>query len=90
MPGLLTVYKAYLRGLHLRVIPLPRPEDVRDFSGKDIPVLILAIRSKADFVVTGDKQHFGKIKEPDEYPFRVVTPSEFVDSIVPEILKEFG
>jgi hypothetical protein len=37
--------------------------------------------------VTGDKQHFGKMKELDEYPFRVVTPSEFIASILPEILK---
>ncbi len=93
MPGLLAVYKAYLPRLHLKVIPLPRPEEVRDFSGqaaeKDIPVLISAIRSKADFLVTGDQQHFGKIKELDKYPFRVVTPSEFVDSVLPEILKGY-
>ena len=94
MPGLLAVYKAYLPRLNLRVIPLPRPEDVRNFSGqvveKDVPVLISAIRSKADFLVTGDKQHFGRIRELDEYPFRVVTPSEFIDSALPEILREFG
>jgi predicted nucleic acid-binding protein len=40
-----------------------------------------------DFLVTGDKQHFGKMKELDKYPFHVVTPSEFIDSILPEILK---
>jgi uncharacterized protein len=91
MPGLLSLYKSYLPKLNLKVIPLPRPEDVRDFSGqiteKDIPVLIPAIRSKADFLVTGDKQHFGKMKELDKYPFHVLTPSEFIDSILPEILK---
>jgi predicted nucleic acid-binding protein len=91
MPTLLFLYKAYLPKLNLKVIPLPRPEDIRDFSGqiaeKDIPVLISAIRSKADFLVTGDKQHFGKMKELDKYPFHVVTPSEFIDSILPEILK---
>jgi len=67
------------------------PEDVRGFSGqiseKDIPVLISAIRSKAEFLVTGDKQHSGKMKELDKYPFQVVTPSELIDSILPEILK---
>ena len=93
MPSLLFLYKAYLPKLNLKVIPLPRPEDIRDFSGqiaeKDIPVLISAIRSKADFLVTGDKQHFGKMKELDKYPFHVVTPSEFLDSILPEILKGF-
>jgi predicted nucleic acid-binding protein len=91
IPGLLFLYKAYLPKLNLKVIPLPRPGDVRGFSGqiaeKDIPVLISAMRSKADFLVTGDKRHFGKMKEPDKYPFRVVTPSEFIDSILPEILK---
>jgi predicted nucleic acid-binding protein len=91
IPGLLFLYKAYLPKLNLKVIPLPRPEDVRDFSGqiaeKDIPVLISAMRSKADFLVTGDKQHFGKKKGIDKYPFHVVTPSEFIDSILPEILK---
>ena len=94
MPSLLFLYKSYLPKVNLRVIPLPRPEEVRDFSGKiaekNIPVLISAIRSKADYLVTGDKQHFGKMKELDKYPFHVVTPSEFLDSILPEILKELG
>jgi predicted nucleic acid-binding protein len=91
MPDLLFLYKAHLPKLHLKVIPLPQSEEVRGFSGqiteKDIPVLISAIRSKADFLVTGDKQHFGTVKELDKYPFHVVTPSEFIDSILPEILK---
>ena len=94
MPGLLFLYKSCLPKVNLKVIALPRPEEVRDFSGKiaekDIPVLISAIRSKADYLVTGDKQHFGKMRELDKYPFHVVTPSEFLDSILPEILKELG
>ena len=94
MPSILFLYKSYLPKVNLKVIPLPRPEEVRDFSGKiaekDIPVLISAIRSKMDYLVTGDKQHFGKMKELDKYPFHVVTPSEFLDSILPEILKELG
>jgi len=92
MPGLLSLYRTYLPKLNLKVLPLPRPEDVRDFSGqiaeKDIPVLISAIRSGADFLVSGDKQHFGKIKELDKYPIHFVTPSEFIDSVLPEILKK--
>jgi predicted nucleic acid-binding protein len=92
MPGLLSLYRTYLPKLNLKVLPLPRPEDVRDFSGqiaeKDIPVLISAIRSGADFLVSGDKQHFGRMKDLDKYPFRVVTPSELIDSVLPEILKK--
>ncbi len=91
MPGLLSLYKAYLPKLNLKVIPLPPPREIRDFSEeiaeKDVPVLISAIRSNADFLVTGDKQHFGKIKEPGKYSFHVVSPSEFIDSILPEFLK---
>ena len=91
MPGLFPLFKDYLPKLNLKVIPLPRPEDVRGFSGriaeKDAPVLVSAIRSKADFLVTGDKQHFGKMKGIGEYPFQVVAPSEFIDLILPEILK---
>ena len=75
IPGLLFLYKTYLPKLNLKVIPLPRPTPLS------------AIRGKVDFLVTGDKQHFGKMKELGKFPFHVVTPSEFVDSILPEILK---
>jgi uncharacterized protein len=93
MPGLFPLFKGYLPKINLKVIPLPRPEDVRGFSAqiaeKDAPVLVSAVQSKADFLVTGDKQHFGKIKMKGigEYRFQIVTPSEFIDSILPEILK---
>ena len=91
MPEILSVCKKYLPRLSLNVIPLPQPEEVREFSGKiankDVPVLVSAIRSKVDFWVTGDKQHFGKMKDLDKYPFHAVTPSEFIDSVLPEILK---
>ena len=91
MPGLFPLFKDYLPKLNLKVIPVPRPADVRGFFGqiaeKDAPVLVSAIQSKADFLVIGDKQHFGKMKGIGKYPFQVVASSEFIDSILPEILK---
>lgn len=91
IPGILSVYNEYLPKLNLQIVPLPPKGELKKYSGKivdkDIPVLVSAIRSKADFLVTGDKQHFGKLKELDKYPFHVMTPSEFMDSILPEILK---
>ena len=91
MPGLLSVYKRYLPSLNLKVIPLPRPAEIRESSGqiadKDIPVLISAIRGKADFLITGDKQHFERLKTSRKYPFKIITPSEFLDAILPEIIK---
>jgi predicted nucleic acid-binding protein len=92
MPGILSVYKEYVAKLNLRVIPLPRHEEVRGYLGiiahKDIPVLISAIRGRADFLVTGDKQHFERLKGAGKYPLKIITPSEFIDSILPEILEE--
>ena len=94
MPQILAVYKRYLPRLNLKVISVPRPEELREFAGKitdkDIPVLVSAIRSKADFLVTGDKRHFQRIKVPDGYLLKIVTPSEFIDLILPDVLKEIG
>lgn len=94
MPEILAVYKRYLPRLTLKIIPLPRPEELGEFSGRianrDVPVLVSAIRSKAGYLVTGDKQHFQKLKSKDHYSFKVVTPSEFIDVILPEVLREIG
>jgi predicted nucleic acid-binding protein len=91
MPEILSVYKKYFPKLNLKIILLPPQGELREYfekiAGKDIPVLVSALRGKVDFLVTGDKQHFGRMKELDKYPFRVVTPSEFIDSVLPEILK---
>jgi len=94
MPEILAVYKRYFPRLNLKIIPLPQPDELKAFAGKiadkDVPILISAIRSKADFLVTGDKQHFQKLKSPGDYLFRIVTPSEFINVILPEFLKEIG
>jgi len=94
MPGILSVYKEYFQKLNLKIIPLPPEGELREYFGKiadkDIPVLVSALRSKVDFLVIGDKRHFGKMKDLGKYPFHVVTPSELIDSILPEILKELG
>jgi len=92
MPGIGSVYKRYLPRLNLTVIPMPQSEELREFSGKiankDIPVFVSAMQGKVGFLVTGDKKHFEKLKGLERYHFRIVTPSEFIDSILPEILKE--
>ena len=92
IPGILSVYKKYLPSLNLTVIPLPWSEELREFSGKvagkDIPVLVSAIRGKADYLVTGDRRHFEKLKGMEAYRLKIVTPAEFINSIFPEIIKE--
>jgi predicted nucleic acid-binding protein len=92
MPGIGSVYKRYLPRLNLTVIPMLQSEELRAFSGKiadnDVPVLVSAMQGKVDFLVTGDKQHFEKLKGVERYHFRIVTPSEFIDSILPEIFRQ--
>jgi len=91
MPEILSIYKEYFPKLNLKIIPLPPKELVREYFGKigekDIPVLVSAIRGQVDFLITGDKQHFGRTKDFRKYPFHIVTPSEFIDTILPEFLK---
>lgn len=91
MAALLPVYKRYLPTLNLKIIPLPRPEEISEFSGhvtdKDVPVIVSALQGRADFLVTGDKRHFEKLKVHGDYPFKTVTPAEFLDLVFPDILK---
>ena len=94
MPGLLPLYRKYIPLLNLKIIPLPSPQEIREFAGKiadkDVPVLVSAIQGKADFLVTGDKRHFQKLRTGKDYPLQIATPAEFVDRLLPEILKEMG
>jgi predicted nucleic acid-binding protein len=89
MPDVLPIYRKYLPLLNIEVIPLPSPGELDKLSGatsdKDIPVLASAVSGKVDFLVTGDKKDFLRLK--GKYPFRVLTPAEFLDSILPEVLK---
>ena len=91
MPGVLSLYNEYLPKLNLEIIPLPPLKDIRDLSGhisnKHAPALASAIIGKADFLVTGDKKDFVRPSKKRIYPFKIVTPSEFLEKILPVILK---
>ena len=94
MPKMLPLYRKYLPLLNLKIIPLPSPQEVGAFAqtiaDKDAPVLASAIKGKADFLVTGDKRHFQRLRTGKDFPLRIVNPAEFVDHLLPEILKEIG
>ena len=91
MPEVLSLYNEYLPKLNLEIIPLPASEKIRDLSGhisdKDAPVLASAIMGKVDFLVTGDKKDFVRPSKKGKYPFKIVTPSEVLEKILPVILK---
>ncbi|MEW6408748.1 MAG: putative toxin-antitoxin system toxin component, PIN family [Nitrospirota bacterium] len=67
MPDVIPIYKEYLTKLSLKIIELPSVEDVNKFSDhisdKDAPVLASAVMSNADFLVTGDKKDFVRLKK---------------------------
>ena len=94
MPAVLPIYRAYFPKLKLEIIPFPSKGDVRRLAGaataKDIPVLASAISGDADYLVTGDKKLYLSAKEKHKLPFKIVSPPEFLRSILPEILKSLG
>lgn len=77
--------------LNLEIIPLPSFEKIKSLSGhtseKDIPVLASAIIGNTDFLVTGDKKDFEKLRSKGKYQFKIVSPTEFIEVILSEIIK---
>jgi uncharacterized protein len=82
LPATLPVFREYLPRMDLEIVPLPKCEELRPWFGitadKDVPVIVSAINSKADFLVTGDMGDFSGLMARDDLPFRVLTPAEFV------------
>jgi predicted nucleic acid-binding protein len=92
LPAALSLYKAFYRKMNLQIIPIPSGEEIKKFAGavnkKDMPVLVSAIKGNVDFLVTGDKKDFEHLKTKGGYAFKVVSPSEFVEDILPVLLSE--
>ena len=92
MPKALPLYRKYLPKLGLEIVELPTREAVKALGGaiaeKDLPVLASAIACRADYLITGDKKDFAALKRSQQkYKLAIASPSEFVDEIVPELLK---
>jgi predicted nucleic acid-binding protein len=92
MPAVLPIYKKYFPKMHLEIVPVPPVEEVRRFAGvlpaKDVPVLVSALLGKADFLITGDKKDFSRFRGMRKYRMAVVSPSEFVDTILPPLFQQ--
>ncbi|MBN2284563.1 MAG: PIN domain-containing protein [Deltaproteobacteria bacterium] len=83
MPQVYPVYEKYMPLLNLKIIPLPSSDDIQEHSGhvrdKDTPVIVSALHSGADYLVTGDKKDFGTLARSRSFTFRIVNPSEMLD-----------
>lgn len=80
MPETIPVYERYLPLMDLEVVQIPSWEDIERFRGyishKDVPVLVSAINSQSEFLVTGDKRHFSGLRECETLDLKVINPSE--------------
>jgi len=86
MPQAIPTYKKYLPELNLEVISIPSEKEIQKYRGhiahKDVPVLVSAIKGDADFLVTGDKKHFSKLKKCEGLELKVISPSEFLEKFI--------
>lgn len=85
-PEILSVYKKYFPKLNLQIVPIPSPIEVEKYSGvlsdKDIPVILSAEKCRTDYLVTGDNALI-QSKRKNDYRFDVLTPSEFLEKVIP-------
>jgi putative PIN family toxin of toxin-antitoxin system len=92
MPAAMPLYHEYLPKLGLEVVALPSQETIRSMTGiiaeKDIPVLASAIACKAEYLITGDKKDFDRLKKDKRYDLKIVSPSEFIETVFPDIIKD--
>jgi len=83
MPKAYPLYQEYFPNLNLEVIELPTKKEIEAYLGytsdKDVPVLVSAIKYRADFLITGDKKDFSRLKKHTELELKTLNPSEFLD-----------
>jgi putative PIN family toxin of toxin-antitoxin system len=92
MPEAIPLYQRYLPKLGLEIVAMPSRSTVISMAGdiaeKDAPVLASAIACGAEYLITGDKKDFGRLKNVKKYDLRIVSPSEFVETVFPQIIRE--
>ena len=92
MPDTMPLYKKYLPKLRLEIVALPSRATVKSMTGaiaeKDAPVLASAIACGAEYLITGDKKDFARLRNVKRYNLKIVSPSEFIETVFPEIIKE--
>lgn len=91
LPAVRPVFRDYMSRLKFQIVPLPKREELEGYRGAitdaDLPVLVSAIQCEADYLVTGDKKHFGGLKGRKDIPVKICSPSEFIDIVAAGIRK---
>ena len=83
LPAARPVLHDFMSRLKIEIIPLPAGEKLGKYRGviadEDLPVLVSAIECGADYLVTGDKKHFGGLRGRKDIPLKICSPSEVVE-----------
>ena len=83
LPAFRPVLLDFMSRLKFEIIPLPAGKKLEKYRGmiadEDLPVLVSAIECGADYLVTGDKKHFGGLRGRKDIPLRICSPSEVVE-----------
>jgi len=83
LPAARPVLHDFMSRLKIEIIPLPAGEKLEKYRGviadEDLPVLVSAIECGVDYLVTGDKKHFGGLRGRKDIPLKICSPSEFVE-----------
>ncbi|MDW7759565.1 MAG: PIN domain-containing protein [Acidobacteriota bacterium] len=92
LPAALSTFRTALKLMNPEIVALPSEGDLAPLVGltaaKDLPVIASAISGKADILVTCDVKHLLKI-EKSRLSFKIASPADFLDDLLPEILKNF-
>jgi predicted nucleic acid-binding protein len=65
----------------VQIVPLPTPFEVPEaiaLPEKDRPILVGAVQSRADHLVSGDKKHFGPLYGRTIRGVRITSPTELL------------
>jgi predicted nucleic acid-binding protein len=85
LPAVYPVFHGYMSRLKVEIVPLPVQRELVKYRGliadEDLPVLVSAILCGADYLVTGDKKHFGGLKGRRDIPLNICTPAELIGVI---------
>jgi predicted nucleic acid-binding protein len=94
LTGVFSLHQKYLLKLDVKILPFPTQREMQKFAGdhsdKSLPVLVSALLSNANFLVTGDAEEYHALNKHLNFPSKIVSQIEFTDRILPDILKNLS
>ncbi len=89
-PKIFPIYNEYFPKLNFEIIPFPEKEQVQQVDKiihpKDAPVLASALNWNANILITGNIKDFSAYSKIESPRLRIITPAEFIDHTLPEIM----